>query len=837
MFSADSVIGEIEDPQGCLKVGNVGDTECVYLSYKSKDGERQFHVVYTGRENSTLLAAIKKGAELAPNTKPRSTVRLSALPPKPTRLQLVLVAPENKSPLVILRFLEAGWKQDFFAQPEVLVDLFQKAQRRAPMPGVVGILDRFGTNIWMIEGQTLEAHDDWSHGIGFFGEYVHHSEVPEGQVVRAWPVVIEQKMVIAAFEYAQAWEPSASPDLPQGQQGDRALAEGLVRQSREAHALLSKTMYDSGKVDPIWAGKVALSSIIGDIVMSDDKVGLATWSGQGGNPVIQQGMASLKAGMLSPHDNAVFSILSAYFQSRLPDAEAAIAKVNQEMSAAWTYALFNAPEMKHLVLNDWYLLLKQRGLSESSPAFAAWNEAKSHYPEALRPTVFCLPPPFPWVKSWKPALTEAPQEEAPTPTPAKHLEQGPPQLPPVPSTPGVSSALPPAEEAQEEEEELLENEGPFRGMKEPKKKKSAIPLLVAGLFLVVLPAAYFFLAGNSDPDPKASPSPTMIATETPQSTATPQATATPQEMAATQTPAPVTSAPLPEGDLSINGFPLSQAPLRDSDLAKAGYQQIEFYAESDSAIARYRSSDGEIIVNLKMPSRQVTAIQGNSLHLEGQKVADLSSQPESWRDDKRFSKYKLQAVVDNEGKVRAYTFAVESIYLPEPLLDSPNGAIELYRKIRDDKFFESLPSEVANMHLTDGNPLIFQYLDSFKSDRLKYLLAQGADPNQKSWNDGSTALHNCNNVKTAKLLLELGADPTLTNDQGQTPFDTAQTEELRAVLKPKPSATATPSPTPDSATPTPTPVTAIPAPATSSTPLTTASPTSEPEPNVSPVAE
>lgn len=813
MFSADSVIGEIEDPQGSLKVGNVGDTECVYLSYQAKDGERQFHIVYTGRENSTLLSAIKKGAELAPNTKPRSTVRLSALPPKPIKLQIVLVAPENKSPLIILRFLEAGWKQDFFAPPEVLVDIFQKAQRRAPMPGVVGILDRFGTNIWMIEGQTLEAYDDLSHGIGFFGEYVHHSEVPEGQVVRAWPVVIEQKMVIAAFEYAQAWEPSASPDLPQGQQGDRALADGLVRQSREAHALLSKTMYDAGKVDPVWAGKVALSSIIGDILMSDDKVGMATWSGQGGNPVIQQGMASLKERKLSPHDNAVFSILSAYFQSKLPDAETAVSKVNQEMSAAWTYALFNAPEMRHLVLNDWYLLLKLRGLSESSPAFAAWNEAKSHYPEALRPTVFCLPPPFPWVKSWKPALTEAAKEEAPSQAPVKPMDQGPPTLPPVPSTPGITSALPLPGEGQDGEDDLLENAGPFQGMKEPKKKKSAIPLVVAGLLVLGLPAAYLFLTRNKQPEPIATATPVVTATETPQETATPQ------EVAATPSPVAVTTAPLPEGDLTINGFSLSQGQLRDSDIGKAGYQQVEFYAESDSAIARYRKEEDELIVNLKMPSRQVSAIQGNSLHLGEQKVADLNSLSESWQDDKRFSEYKLQAVLDNEGKVRAYTFAAASIYLPEPLLDSPKGAIELYRKIRDDNFFESLPPEIANMYLTDGNPLIFQYLDSFESDRLKYLLAQGADPNQKSWNDGSTALHHCNNVKTAKLLLELGADPTLTNEQGQTAYDTAQTDELRAVLKPKVSATATPV-----ATSTPSPSTTA-----SPTPVPEASPTSTAE--------
>ena len=242
MLEPENIVGEISDPQGTLKVGNVGDTECVCFSYTGQKGN-SFSVVYNGRELSSLLAAVKKGAELAPSASPRSTVRLAALPPKPVRLQVVLVAPENKSALIILRFVGQGWKQDVFSQPDAVVELCQKVERRAPMPGVVGILDRFGSGIWMIEGQSLEVTDLHSHGTGYYGEYIHHSEVPEGQVVRAWPKTIDGKMVVCAFEYAQKWEPTQTPDLPQGQQGDRALSDGLVRQSREAHALLSKTMY------------------------------------------------------------------------------------------------------------------------------------------------------------------------------------------------------------------------------------------------------------------------------------------------------------------------------------------------------------------------------------------------------------------------------------------------------------------------------------------------------------------------------------------------------------------------------------------------------------------
>ena len=279
MFNSDTVVGEISDPQGRLRLGSVGDTECVYFHYKSTDGRREFFIVYTARELSGLLASVKKAHEMAPTLKPRSTIRLSAQPPKPIRLQVVLVAPENKSPLIILRFQGIGWKQDIFSQPETLLELIQSAERRAPMPGIVGILDRFGSNTWMIEGQTLEVSDEFSHGTGYFREYMNHAEVPEGVVVRAFPVSLNNKMHVACFEYAQGWEPSAKVDLPQGQSGDQALSDGLVRNSREIHALLSKTMFESKRVDPVWSGKVTLSSMVGDIMMTDDRTGLATWSG------------------------------------------------------------------------------------------------------------------------------------------------------------------------------------------------------------------------------------------------------------------------------------------------------------------------------------------------------------------------------------------------------------------------------------------------------------------------------------------------------------------------------------------------------------------------------
>ena len=809
MLEPDSVVGEITDPQGTLKIGNMGDQECVCLSYS---GERSFSVIYTAREISSLLAAAKKAAELAPSAKPRSTVRLAALPPKPTRLQIVLVAPENKSPLIILRFIGLGFKQDVFAPPETLVELCQKAERRAPMPGVVGILDRFGAGIWMIEGQTLEVNDDFSHGTGYYGEYIHHSEVPEGQVVRAWTTTMEGKSVVCAFEYAQTWEPTQTPDLPQGQEGDRALSDGQVRHSREVHALLSKTMYETKAVDPTWAAKITLSSIIGDIMMSDDKAGAATWSGQGGNPVLKLGLESLRNGSVSPHDVAIFRMISAYFHTRVTEPAQAIPEINSEMAQTLAYARHNEPQMTHLILNNWALLLRQKGAKWGNPEWKEWEEAKKEYPYQLKPKVFCLPDTFPWIKTWQPAKTG--EEPAPSTQPAEEeqIKPGPVELPPVHDKPVEEASAAPRPTPQparadelDLEGDLLEEAGPFKGMKDldKKKKKSPLPLIVVGLLVVGAPIGYFL--ANRDSGPKVDPPPTPTVAQTTQ--VVPKNTPTPEIPKA---------APLPPGNLLINGFEPTDK-LREADILQAGYKVVDEYADGDSGIALYEGPNGsKLMASLTLPARLVTALQGDSLTQDGKVVANQETLPESFEGDKRFSSFKLQAIVNDEGKVLGYDDAVEGIYVAEPLLSAPKGSLALSRKIRNENFFESLPQEFVNMYLTDGNPLLFHFLGANRTERLKYLLDQGADPNQKSWVDGGTALHHCDNVTTAQLLLKLGADPSITNNEGKTPAETAQLEELRQLLAaPAPSAT----------------------PKASATPSTTASPSAESTPAASATPE
>lgn len=817
MFDSESIVGDITDPQGSLKVGSVGDTECVYFSYKSDQGDREFHQVYTARELSSLLASAKKAQEMAASVKPRSTIRLSSQPPKPIRLQVVLVAPENKSPLIILRFSQHDWKQDVFTQPAALVELLQKAERRAPMPAVVGILDRFGSAMWMIEGQTLEVRDDLSHGTGYYREYMHHSEVPESTVVRAWPATIDGKSIVVAFEYAQGWEPTSAADLPQGQAGDQALNDGLVRQSREIHALLSKTMFESGRVDPVWSGKVALSSMIGDIIMSDEKTGRATWSGEGGNPVLKAGVKAIREGKLSPHDTAIFSMISAYYHAALGE-HAVPEEVDKAMLEAWTYAKFNAPEMKKLILSNWYILLQRVSQGAGGgPLFQTFQEAKSEYEPTLKPEVFNLPPAYPWIKTWKPAQTSESEAEAPV-KPEKAAEpqisvSDPlPELPDIPATTSTEHVMSEMAPSGDSASAATPWNDDLMSMDEEKtsKKKSPLPLILVGLLVLGAPAAYFFMSNNG---PKPDPSPTPVAT-----TATPTIVQTPA-VVATQTPTPPApvAGPLPQGDIRINGFSLDDK-LKEQDIFAAGYEPVDRFTERDKGIARYKGPKGEVIVNFKLPSRVVTAIQGDHLMIGDQKVADLNSDPEAWQDDERFSKFKFQAVLDDENKVRAFTRSVDGIYTPEPLVGAPKKALELSRKIKNKKFFETLPESVANMRFTNGETLIFQFLGSFEIDRLEYLVEQGADPNAKAWSDGSTPLHACKNVKTARALLSLGADPNAINKKAETPYDAAELEELKAVLDPTAlvTPTATPEATP-SASPTPE-ESATPEPSTSPTP-------------------
>ena len=56
-------------------------------------------------------------------------------------------------------------------------------------------------------------------------------------------------------------------------------------------------------------------------------------------------MESLKEGKVSPHDAAIFRMISAYFHTRMTASPQAIDEINQEMGQALAFARHNEPQM------------------------------------------------------------------------------------------------------------------------------------------------------------------------------------------------------------------------------------------------------------------------------------------------------------------------------------------------------------------------------------------------------------------------------------------------------------------------------------------------------------
>ena len=66
------------------------------------------------------------------------------------------------------------------------------------------------------------------------------------------------------------------------------------------------------------------------------------------------------------------------------------------------------------------------------------------------------------------------------------------------------------------------------------------------------------------------------------------------------------------------------------------------------------------------------------------------------------------------------------------------------------------------------------------------LIDAGADLNIQR-NDGSTALHVCakeNRLEIARMLIDAGTDKTIHNNDGELPYELADTQELKELLKP-----------------------------------------------------
>ena len=76
-----------------------------------------------------------------------------------------------------------------------------------------------------------------------------------------------------------------------------------------------------------------------------------------------------------------------------------------------------------------------------------------------------------------------------------------------------------------------------------------------------------------------------------------------------------------------------------------------------------------------------------------------------------------------------------------------------------------------------GRSEVIRWLLGLNAGAAKWGAANAVDVNARD-GDGDTALHHCDDAESAKLLIEGGADRTLTNDDGQTALEVVE-EELR----------------------------------------------------------
>ena len=94
----------------------------------------------------------------------------------------------------------------------------------------------------------------------------------------------------------------------------------------------------------------------------------------------------------------------------------------------------------------------------------------------------------------------------------------------------------------------------------------------------------------------------------------------------------------------------------------------------------------------------------------------------------------------------------------------------------------------ANLDWQDKDGRIALHCCAIKNspEIAKMLIDAGADISILN-NNGSTALHMCaywNSTEIARMLINAGADKTIPNNNGKLPYELADTQELKELLKP-----------------------------------------------------
>ena len=130
----------------------------------------------------------------------------------------------------------------------------------------------------------------------------------------------------------------------------------------------------------------------------------------------------------------------------------------------------------------------------------------------------------------------------------------------------------------------------------------------------------------------------------------------------------------------------------------------------------------------------------------------------------------------------------------ELMLVSPNDKTEMiFKEIeKKDKADLNLVSDLIALGAKldwqgdEGWTVIHECAYHNHPEILRMLIDAGADLNIQR-NDGSTALHVCakeNRLEIARMLIDAGTDKTIHNNDGELPYELADTQELKELLKP-----------------------------------------------------
>lgn len=793
-------IGSIKVPSGALEFGNVGQTACVFLRFVGGPGAVPI-IVYTPEELNSLLAIVGYAEKLAQSTQPGNILRLGAMRAKPIILRVALIHPNQGPPFVLLRMIQGRGKLDIPVPILSALDLFRRGEARDPAPPVCGMLRRDPNGVWLVAGKELHVIPNETAGHDYFGQYLNPGEVREGEEIVAWTFSQDGKEHVGAFRTLQQWQPPARVEQPMAQEGDVALFHGETYRCRQIHKTFAQSLMHSGNVDPTWAAKIALSSLLCDIADGEDETGHATWIGNSPEPILKLGISAIEQGQTSAHDLALYQQVSCYFHSLAADQDSAAHAVNTIMERLFDHISENDPQQRRRLLGNWAMHLKD--IYDGKPpaeASQSWKDAKARYPGRVVPRVISFPPPYAWIVDWVDQEQDAPPGAIPAPaSPVAAAPAGPSAPasisdPPIteeeepagvlfdstdpPSTAPVAATeagLPPAQPETEDQ--------PAR----PGATKSKAPLIAVGALLAI-GLGVGALKAMSGGEPVAQASPTASSTPaavspSPAAPATPAAT---PAVSASASPAsgatPVLGDLSSLGKLSIGTIDPDGKYYVDRDVP--GMKMLE----QGSGWARYEKDGSQVFMGAKQSgtrkSTRATAFASDTLYSDDQKVLSAGVTRDQIPEPvlERLANMRIDVVVD-ESTDTVLGFSTGDFPDTCIALGQPLGAnlLQAFENRDLEAFKAGLTPEKANLLYMDGETLFSKIAQhAGVNEYCQALIDAGADVKGTS---GSKALWATSDPGIAAMLTRAGLSPDDPGPQGRTKLFEAGPEMARVLLE------------------------------------------------------